>query len=114
MRSTKSLGLVIALIAIACGSDIDLCGKVNSAINGFTTKATPCYPTNPPTFPFTAAQCTLGLVRCTDADKRIITNFADCLNALPTCTVPTAQTWATQASACGASLNTVSAACRGA
>ncbi len=112
MRSTKSFGLVIAVIAIACGGSDDLCSRVGSALNGFITKATPCYP-NPPTIPFTAAQCTASLARCTDVDKRIIGSLADCLNALPTCTVPTTAVWAAQVQACVAPANALSAACKG-
>ncbi len=111
MRSTNFFVVVIALVFIACGGSDDLCSKLGTALNGFSTKATPCTQT-PPAISFTAAQCNATLARCTDADKRIISSFTDCLNALPTCSTATQTTWSNQVQTCVNNANTLSANCR--
>lgn len=112
MRSTKFFRVVIALAVIACGSSgDDICGNLGSALNGFITKATPCTQ-QPPVIPFTAAQCNAALAHCTDADKNLIKGLTNCLNALPTCTIPTQQAWATQVAACANNAATLSPNCR--
>jgi hypothetical protein len=52
--------------------------------------------------------------RCSsDADKQVINSIIDCLNALPTCTPSTLETWGTQAQVCLSKVDQLSASCKG-
>lgn len=115
---TKYLPVVVlACTLFACGgsssssSDTALCSELQSALDGFGTKAAPCGVQF--TSPVTGATCSSHLPGCTDADKTALRSFASCMNGVPACSTATAQTWGTQVQGCLNGLQQVSKACAG-
>jgi hypothetical protein len=117
MRFMKIIGFVVAFSAFGCGSDsaTDLCNKAVAALNGLSTKAQPCnipIPFTPPDCAVTGSQSFDN--RCSsDADKQIINDVINCVNALPACTPTTIETWGGQANACLSKANQLSPSCQG-
>ncbi len=96
----------LALIAVGCGSssgDTSICDNLATVTNDFNAKAAPCTETAP-TLEFDAAECRASISKCTDSDRQKISDFASCLQALPTCSNATYDSWLTSFEACQAKL----------
>ena len=114
-----SRGLVVAAFAVAlaaCGGSsptapASLCNDFTPTATSVQSKAAPCSAgTTPVTLPSTQ-ECTAALTQCNDADRQLLRNFLDCLNALPTCSLATATTFLDRINACTTPLGALTTAC---
>jgi len=116
MRSKLFSMTVLVGSLLACGgssssSDSSLCSDLQSALDGFSTKAAPCGAQF--TSPITGATCNSHLPNCNAADKAALESFATCMKNVPTCSTATVQAWGTQVQSCLSDLQPVSSACGG-
>ena len=107
MRSVL-VGLALVALALgwmACGSsgDTSVCDTLATAASDFSTKAAPCFQSLPP-LGFSADACRSSISKCTDSDQQQLKDFASCLQALPTCSPATVESWSTSLQACQAKL----------
>ncbi len=100
---------MLALGAISCGSDSDLCSHLSSTAASIQTKGEDCG--SPISVDGSTADCEAHLGNCNDNDKTLLNNYLTCLDALPTCTTATETDWESQADACSSPLSGLSAAC---
>jgi len=104
-----ALGAALLLFAVGCGSSASsTCDDVGNALTGLQTKFSACGTL--PSIPFNKDTCVneYNSGHCTDADKQKISDFAHCLNALPTCSPATLDAWGNSFEACVAPLDTIS------
>lgn len=101
----RSSLLVVLLFGAACGSSANtsICDTLSSATTDFATKASPCFSTVP-SLAFTASVCRASIDKCSSGDQQRITDYTNCIQALPACTPLTAQSWTTSFQACTAAL----------
>jgi len=101
----RSSPLIVLLFGAACGSSADtsLCDKLDAATTDFAAKAGPCFSTVP-SLAFTASVCRASIDKCSSADQQRITDYTNCIEALPACTPAAVQSWTTSFQGCTTAL----------
>ena len=103
-----ALGAALLLFAVGCGSSASsACDDFGNALNNLRTKYSACGTL--PDFGFNKDSCVdaYNNSHCSDADKQKITDFAHCLNGMPSCTTETQNDWVTQLGDCLDPLETI-------
>ncbi len=104
----------LLVCAAGCGSDnsaSSTCDNLANALSSLPGKYSACGQIQPIPFDKNACVDAYNSSRCTDADRRTINDFISCVNALPSCTLPTQSTWESSFLACDSKLDTISPAC---
>ena len=109
-----ALGAILVLIAVGCGnsnSPSSTCDNVGNAITSLSSKYAACGQL--PAITFDKNACVQGFNNssCTDADRQKINDYANCLQALPNCTVATQSDWLTALGNCASKLQGISSNC---
>ncbi len=102
----RRLVLALAFIAGGCGSNsgsTSVCDSLATAASDFSSKVAPCTSTVP-TLGFNADACRSSISKCSETDQQKIQDFATCLQALPTCSPATYETWLSSLNTCQAKL----------
>jgi hypothetical protein len=110
MKRLAGAFVVMALALTGCGGS--LCEDTADSLETLSKKAKPCgiAPSTPPT-ENEIKQCEDNLDKCTDADKKALGNFNDCIDKLATCSTDTQNTFGVAVLACAAYLENVSENC---
>jgi hypothetical protein len=116
----KQLACAVAVVALAltgCGGSF--CDDSEDTGKSFYDKTKACPSLNDGsayTAPTEAEkqQCEDDLKSCSDDDKKALSKFLDCVDALPTCTAATEQSFTNSFAGCALPLANISSACSGA
>src|SRR5215469_10230911 len=97
-----ALGWAVLLVAaVGCGSSNSssaTCDNLSNALTSLPSKYSACG--SIPAITFDKNQCVQAFNNssCSDADRQKINDYANCLGALPNCTVATQAAWVTSLS----------------
>lgn len=111
----NALGWAVVLVAAAgCGSSTSnsaTCDNLATALTGLSTKYAPCGSSRAITFDKNACVQAFNNSACSDADRKKINDYADCLSELPTCSTATQASWVISLTNCEAKLQGISSNC---
>jgi hypothetical protein len=108
-RTVSCLSTCLAIGLVGCGGQ-SLCEHIDSALRSTNDKGRPCGLTLTGFQNFTKARCDQNIKSCTDADQKVLSDGANCLDGVPTCSTGQQQAWANQVNACVATQITVACA----
>lgn len=109
-----ALVTTLLLLAVGCGnsnSSSNTCDNLANALNALPGKYAACGTVPSVSFDKNACTTAFNNSACSDADRQKINDFANCLQALPTCTVATQSSWATSYENCTTPLQSISSNC---
>lgn len=105
--TSRLLALCAVLLSTSCGT---LCDRATSTAKSFTSKAMPCGATDS-TPDFSRAACETGMSSCSADDRRTLSIYFDCLDALPTCEPTKSAEFSASVLKCANPMSGVSAGC---
>lgn len=109
MKRLAGLFAAVSLALTGCGGS--LCEKAADSVDTFNEKAKPCGVSVDPITDAQIKTCEANESKCTDADKKALDKYVDCIADLDKCSPGSENTFASAVQACTAYVANVSDAC---